>query len=175
MRQGISLNDELRLPWLLSIHAKLRSWYDQKLNGVFACSSLKQKYRHVLNTGISYSSNESFQDASLINLKIKFILLNCDKELIKFRLEQRNNHDIIKKETVVNIIETQFETIEIPSSMLNCMWNSDNRKSYLVKEMEATTSFFYFVYVLHCEKTNSVNDLIKNIIQIFDFLKNNSD
>ena len=73
MRQGKALNDELRLPWLLSIHEKLKTWENQKLNGVFACSALKCKYRRVLSTGLNYeealpASSSTFKSLNRKNL-----------------------------------------------------------------------------------------------------------
>ena len=159
MRQGKALNDELRLPWLLSIHEKLKTWENQKLNGVFACSALKCKYRRVLSTGVNYEDALPSSSSTFKSLNLKFILLNCDMDLIRTRLEQRNNHDIIKKETVANIIKTQFETIELPSK-LNSIWtSSQDERNFLIKEFDS-----YFVYVLKCESTNLVCDLVTNII-----------
>jgi carbohydrate kinase (thermoresistant glucokinase family) len=160
MRQGKPLNDDLRLPWLLSIHKKLKSWDDQKLNGVFACSALKQKYRNVLSTGLD------FEDVSTVkSLELKFILLNCDMDLIKARLENRNNHEIIKKETVSNIIKTQFETIELPSK-LNSVWTcSQDERNFLVKECDA-----HFIYILNCDSNSSINAIVINIIQFLNLI-----
>ena len=164
MRQGKALNDDLRLPWLLSIHEKLKSWNDKKQNGVFACSALKLKYRRVLSTGLKYDDALT-SVSSFKSLNLKFIFLNCDMILIRERLEQRNNHDIIKKETVANIIKTQFETIELPSKSDSMWTSSKDERNFLVKEYD-----LYFTYVLNVDSSSSVNDLAKDIIQFLDLM-----
>ncbi len=47
MRQGISLDDADRAPWLRSIRAAMEGWVAEHKNVVLACSALKRSYRQL--------------------------------------------------------------------------------------------------------------------------------
>ena len=90
MRQGKALTDESRLPWLLSIHHYLKSLRQSDQNGVVACSALKQKYRHLLNSGLIYELGDGKirKTEPLVDLGVLFVLLNCSMDLIEMRLHK---------------------------------------------------------------------------------------
>ena len=169
MRQGIGLNDDLRLPWLLSIYNQLRIWHLTKTNGVLACSALKHKYRRVLNEGIRYATSSDHDQSvkqdindKYLHLNVYFVLLNCDKNLIINRLEHRHDHDIIKKESVASIIKSQFETLELPSAA-QCVWS--NESSCLFKEQRANESNIYYINVLTCSQIITVQEIVQSIVE----------
>jgi carbohydrate kinase (thermoresistant glucokinase family) len=88
MHQGIPLHDEDRMPWLERLHGALES----RPRVVLACSALKRSYRDILATGISVS----------------FVNLVGDFELIKSRLQSRNDHFMN-----LSLLKSQFETFEM--------------------------------------------------------------
>jgi gluconokinase len=175
MSKGIGLNDEQRLPWLQTIHTSLSTWKQHELNGIMACSSLKQKYRRLLNSNINYSVQS--QTETVINLGILFIILNCDKSLIEERLSKRTDHEIIKDS---RILASQFEALELPDPS-NSIWHDENG-SYLCKEpvdprlMGDQQNDFYFVFVLKVNRNSSVHNIVDCIKQFLSstFSKLNS-
>ncbi len=90
MAAGIPLNDDDRMPWLLTLQKEIQSWEN---GGVLACSALKDSYRAIL------SENNSVQ----------WIYLEGDFETILKRMESRNH--FMKPE----MLQSQFETLEPPS------------------------------------------------------------
>src|SRR5271154_1847242 len=74
MHAGIPLTNEDRIPWLQSIHQDLLCQHEQGKNVVFACSALKEEYRHLLQAG----------------LPVKVIYLKGSYELIRARLHARH-------------------------------------------------------------------------------------
>ena len=55
MAAGHPLTDEDREPWLLTLNGLLRRWDKEKINGVLACSALKEKYHDVLEGRITFN------------------------------------------------------------------------------------------------------------------------
>lgn len=98
MTNGIALTDQDRLPWLQNINAALKNYTEQK-GAILACSALKESYRTRLSEGI---------DA------IDWIYLQGDIHLIRARMERRANHFMD-----VNLLQSQFETLEEPSHGLH--------------------------------------------------------
>ena len=99
MSNGIGLNDDQRLPWLLSLHNKLRDIKALNKGAVLACSALKSKYRKILTNGLNESKF----------LSLKFILLNINYDLVEKRLISRQ-HQFVKG---ASILKSQFELLEI--------------------------------------------------------------
>jgi gluconate kinase len=64
MRAGIALNDKNRLPWLKILRGILCKWNSTGANGVLACSALKQKYRHLLNSNF-YPDDDDHAESSV--------------------------------------------------------------------------------------------------------------
>lgn len=91
MSNGIALNDEDRLPWLLSLNKLLQ---EQQNNGaILACSALKESYRNILSKDID----------------VEWVYLNADFDLIKKRMLNRSEHYM-----PVELLYSQFETLEEP-------------------------------------------------------------
>ncbi|MCA0151775.1 gluconokinase [Winogradskyella vincentii] len=94
MSVGKSLNDEDRLPWLLSLADNINIW-SQSEGAVLACSALKEKYRALLSS--NYKTD------------INWVLLKGTSELIKRRMDTRKGHYMTSK-----LLNSQFEDLEIP-------------------------------------------------------------
>jgi gluconokinase len=97
MVSGQPLTDEDRAPWLVRLNELLRRWDDQPQGGILACSALEEKYRRVLEQGISES-------------RIHFILLDGPKELIAKRLAARK-HEFMN----ANLLASQLAILEPPT------------------------------------------------------------
>jgi gluconokinase len=98
MTRGIPLTDEDRESWLLQMNHAARD--QAKLAGaVLACSALKEKYRHILSSGIA--------------IPLYWVFLEGSFELIKKRMEERKDHFMPP-----GLLSSQFETLEIPD---NCI------------------------------------------------------
>lgn len=93
MKNGHALTDDDRKPWLESLSNHIEKW---ELNGgaILACSALKEKYRAILSSKIK---------------TINWVYLSGSFDVIKTRLEQRNQHYM--KST---LLTSQFDTLEIP-------------------------------------------------------------
>uniref|UniRef100_A0A0N4ZYN9 gluconokinase n=1 Tax=Parastrongyloides trichosuri TaxID=131310 RepID=A0A0N4ZYN9_PARTI len=99
MRDGIPLNDDDRLPWLVTINKKLKFYYFEKQKSVvLACSALKRKYRNILKMGLSF---ESFI----------FIYLDVEEGELKKRLQNRKEHFFNPL-----LLKSQLDALEIPLS-----------------------------------------------------------
>jgi gluconokinase len=115
MAAGHPLNDEDRQPWLETLNALMRGWYEKGSGGVLACSALKEKYRATLSDGMP-------KDA------VRFVLLDGSKELIAERLSERKNHFMS-----ASLLDSQFATLETPKDAL-CVEN-DRAPEEVVKEI----------------------------------------
>lgn len=96
MANGIPLTDEDRLPWLNAIWEQMKIWTLQE-GAVLACSALKESYRELLNK----------------DLKVQWIFLDGNYELIRNRLNERANHFFDPK-----LLLSQFDTLEVPDYAL---------------------------------------------------------
>jgi len=99
MAAGVPLTDEDREPWLILLNRLLRRWDKENINGVLACSALKERYHDVLKAGIATSLN--------------FVLLEGSKELLVKRLAERR-HEYMNP----ILLESQLETLENPDGAL---------------------------------------------------------
>jgi len=97
MASGQPLNDDDRQPWLETLNALMRGWYESGKGGVLACSALKEKYRATLEAGMPKGT-------------VKFVLLDGSKEMIAERLARRNHEYMNPK-----LLDSQFATLEKPA------------------------------------------------------------
>ena len=171
MRNGIGLNDDLRLNWLIRLRQLLvNDWYEKNLNGVLACSALKQKYRHLLNSNILYNNCHNDAMINSINLNLIFIMIDLDRLMIEKRLSQRSNHDIIKN---ASILDSQFETLEKPKSNDSVVLKFNN--SFLYREicmLDNNQTQSYLIYVYKDVDYSDTVDIVTD--KLIDFLKSNS-
>ena len=92
IRNGISLTDADRAPWLAALREAILQWDAQRENVVLACSALKRSYRDELRArGVEY------------------IYLRGSRELILGRLRARHGHFATE-----SILDTQLEDLEEP-------------------------------------------------------------
>ena len=98
MASGQALNDEDRTPWLEILNGEMQK-LSQGKGGVLACSALKIKYRLTIEK----------------NLKIQWIYLKGSFELLKARIESREDHFM-----PVSLLTSQLETLEEPPLAENC-------------------------------------------------------
>ncbi|WP_462252403.1 gluconokinase [Ferruginibacter sp.] len=93
MKAGEPLNDEDRIEWLQKINEL--AFEQQQLKGaIIACSALKEKYRIVLNSGIT---------------KPVWIFLQGSYQIIFQRLQNRQGHYMPPA-----LLQSQFDNLEIP-------------------------------------------------------------
>jgi gluconokinase len=115
MAGGHPLNDEDRKPWLQTLNALLREWFDAQKGGVLACSALKDTYRkelaHNLPQGV-----------------IIFVWLDGSKELIAERLAERHHHYMNPK-----LLDSQLATLEPPADALRIV--NDRAPEQVVDEI----------------------------------------
>ena len=97
MRQGISLTDADRLPWLDRLREKIAGWIAAQENVVLACSALKRRYREMLSVGP----------------EVRFVYLKGNAQLIAERLQHRHGHF-----TGESILATQMADLEEPQSAI---------------------------------------------------------
>ena len=174
MRAGIGLTDANRLSWLQQLRNLLVTWHNEGVSGVLACSALKQKYRHLLNSGLSYDNqvdvnqNELFESGE--NLGLEFVLLNVERETIEQRLKARLNHDIIHD---ISILDSQFQTLEMPAKESRLMSDeNDPNGTYLCKERSNLNGTSYLIYVLKCSSDSTVKQNAYRIVQFLPSFSN---
>lgn len=97
MRHGIPLNDVDRIPWLQSLQIAISNWLQENKNVVLACSALKASYRQYL----------------VLSSDVKLVYLHGSFELIKDRLQKRQNHFM-----GVELLTSQFESLEEPENVI---------------------------------------------------------
>ena len=97
MRHGIPLNDVDRIPWLQSLQIAISRWLQENKNVVLACSALKASYRQYL----------------VLSSNVKLVYLRGSFELIKDRLQKRQNHFM-----GVELLTSQFESLEEPDNVI---------------------------------------------------------
>jgi gluconokinase len=76
IRNGISLDDADRVPWLEHLRAAIAQWIAASENVVLACSALKQSYRAKL----------------MVGPEVRFVYLKGSAPLISERLRARHGH-----------------------------------------------------------------------------------
>ncbi len=100
MALGLPLTDEDRAPWLAALNHLLLDWQAQGINGILACSALKEAYRITLTRGLP-------EDA------IRFVLLHGPRRLIAERLRTRH-HEFMNP----GLLDSQIATLELPEGAL---------------------------------------------------------
>jgi gluconate kinase len=179
MGRGIGLNDANRLPWLKTLHNLLLDWQSSNKSGVLACSALKQKYRHLLNSGVEYSLDEatSAPDTSRlakpfnVNLRILFVYLNIDKEVLAERLNKRT-HEIVKG---TGILDSQFEALELPKQD-DCVW-SEHEHSLFIEKSSLNNTYYYYLKlrVIGSESVDQELSDVVNFLPIYEKFTSHSD
>jgi gluconokinase len=107
MHDGIALTDEDRGPWLLELHGLLADWDESGINGVLACSALKQEYRAMLTADIEAA-------------ELRFVYLHGSRDLIAERAEHRH-HAFATPE----LVDSQFQILEPPEDALQVELGKD--------------------------------------------------
>jgi gluconokinase len=100
MRRGVALTDLDRAPWILAVREVVRGMLASGVNGVLACSALKQSYREQIVGGLDPGS-------------IKFVYLKGSKRLIGERLAGRIGHFMNPR-----LLQSQFDTLEEPEDAI---------------------------------------------------------
>ena len=95
MRQGISLNDADRAPWLDRIGEELKSWGAEGRSGVMTCSALKRAYRDRIRA---------------VRPDVRFVYLKGSEALIGSRVKARH-HEYMP----ASLLRSQFDTLEEPT------------------------------------------------------------
>lgn len=98
MKRGIPLNDRDRMPWLHALEEGISQW-NRGGGAVLACSALKESYRTILSRGGEH--------------EVVFILLHGSPELIRSRLQARDNHYFPPA-----LLESQLEALEPPADAI---------------------------------------------------------
>ena len=98
MAAGEPLNDKDRQPWLEALRNLIETYAAQDQNLVLACSALKRSYRQLLASGPA---------------QISWVYLKADRELIRQRLKQREDHYMPPE-----LLESQFEAMQEPEQAL---------------------------------------------------------
>jgi gluconokinase len=97
IRNGVSLNDEDREPWLDRLRDAIVTWNAEGRNVALACSALKQSYRLRL---------QAARD-------VRFVYLKGSADLIGSRLRARHGHFANE-----SILAGQFADLEEPGQAL---------------------------------------------------------
>lgn len=96
MHAGIPLTDEDRGPWLESLHKQILAWLRDGVNGILACSALKETYRTELTDGTGPRA-------------VRFVFLSGPPGLIRQRMEARHGHYMPE-----SLLPSQLATLEPP-------------------------------------------------------------
>lgn len=94
MSSGMPLTDDDRAPWLSSIAESMKKWIAEDEFVAIACSSLKKKYRNVLDVD---------------KKNVVFIYLRGSFELFESRMAKRTKH-FMKSQ----MLRSQFDALEEP-------------------------------------------------------------
>jgi gluconokinase len=99
MSQGHPLDKADRLPWIRKIATFLKEWTEQGVNGVIACSALRQEHRLILRGNLGDS--------------LKFVYLKGTFQLFEKRLLQRQGHFM-----KAGMLQSQIADLEEPETAL---------------------------------------------------------
>jgi gluconokinase len=98
MREGIPLDDAARQPWLLLVRGAVLDRVRQGRSLIFACSALKDAYRHTLLDGID--------DAVVVYLAV-------DPAILEERLRTRHGHFM-----PASLLASQLADLEPPADAI---------------------------------------------------------
>src|SRR5437016_5484525 len=96
MHRGEPLTDLDRAPWIIAVHGVVEAMLSSGVNGVVACSALKQVYREQIVGGLDEAS-------------VRFVYLKGSHRLIAERLAGRSGHFMNPI-----LLQSQFDTLEEP-------------------------------------------------------------
>jgi gluconokinase len=96
MHGGIPLTDEDRDPWLRSLHEQIAEWVCDGVDGILACSALRESYRVTLTREVPPDS-------------LRFIHLTGPAEVIHERLVARQGHYM-----PASLLPSQMAALEPP-------------------------------------------------------------
>lgn len=99
MRSGKALNDEMRAPWIASMHTHLSKLAQQNVNSVLSFSGLKAEYRARIKS---------------VPMSVTTLHLQGDKKLIQQRMQRRLNHFM-----PVSLLDSQYHALENPNQEPN--------------------------------------------------------
>jgi gluconokinase len=100
MHRGEALTDLDRAQWILAVRGVVQAMLSSGVNGVVACSALKQKYRNEIVGGIE-------------SALVKFVYLKGSRELIRERLAGRSGHFMNPR-----LLGSQFDILEEPDDAI---------------------------------------------------------
>jgi gluconokinase len=98
MRAGQALDDDARIPWLLSVREKMRDVSSRGDDAVVACSALKERYRALLLDGVS---------------GVRLVHLTAPAEVLRNRVAHREGHFMPP-----SLVDSQVATLESPAGAL---------------------------------------------------------
>jgi len=98
MREGVPLDDAARQPWLLLVRGAVLDRVKQGRSLVFACSALKEAYRHTLLDGID--------DVAVVYLAV-------DRAVLQERLRTRKHHFM-----PASLLDSQLADLEPPADAI---------------------------------------------------------
>ncbi len=104
MASGMPLSDADRTPWLWVLHDLMHA-YAAPMNGVLACSALKQAYREILAVGPAV---------------VRFVYLQVDADLLHTRVIHRSNHYMPP-----DLLASQLAIFESPNEAIVVSATSD--------------------------------------------------
>jgi gluconokinase len=116
MARGIPLTDEDRRPWLEQLRQLLGEWVSQHVNGVLACSLLKQSYRETVLKGYE-------KDVGLVYLQ-------ASPSLLARRLASRTRHFAGEA-----LLASQIAALEEPVGAL--VLDASDSPELLIKDIRA--------------------------------------
>jgi gluconokinase len=98
MSRGEPLTDVDREPWLAALHAKIEEHSRNGQPAIFACSALKDSYRHTLRGTLP---------------DVYFVYLKGDPAVLQSRLDHRKGHFMPR-----TMLPSQLEALEEPKDAL---------------------------------------------------------
>ncbi|MHB1688346.1 MAG: gluconokinase [Ignavibacteriaceae bacterium] len=97
MKNGISLNDEDRKPWLMKLRSIIEESISKKNNIIISCSALKESYRKILQ----------------VNNEVNFVYLKGSFEMVEKRMKEREDH-FMKP----GMLQSQFDALDEPKNAI---------------------------------------------------------
>jgi gluconokinase len=119
MHAGIPLDDEDRGPWLMELNELIDQWIENGINGVLACSALKQEYRDLLT-------------ADLPRGEVQFVFLDGPRHLIEQRAKKRHHAF-----ATAALVDSQFATLEPPTDALRVELEEPDQPAKTVEQIVA--------------------------------------
>jgi gluconokinase len=100
MSRGEPLTDADRQPWLQALHEKIAEHVRDGRPAIFACSALKDAYRHTLR-------------GTLPDAEVQFVYLKGDPAVLQSRLDHRKGHFMPR-----TMLPSQLDALEEPQDAL---------------------------------------------------------